>query len=152
VIAGDATVVIDCEPDDVFEFVLDLDRYRGADHKIGRVVYVRRDGNRGTSRFWGRLRWGLPGPPGTYAFELDPGKRLTFTSAGGLLGLLLDFHGLFECQPNPDGPGILVRHREQFDFRGPVRFLLDPLLRRWLEADTVEEMQRVKQMLEASSD
>jgi hypothetical protein len=149
VIAGDATVVIDCTPEDLFEFVLDLERYRQADHKIGRVVRVQRDGNRGTARFWGKARWGIPGPPADYAFELEPGKRLTFVSAGGVMGRLLHFEGLFECRSDPGG-GTEVRHREQFEFKGPGG-LIEPVLRRWLEQDTHEEMQRVKQMLEAGN-
>ena len=148
-IAGDATVVIQCRPEDVFEFVLDLDRYRQADHKIGRVLSVERAGNRGTVRFRGKARWGLPSPAAPYDFELEPGRQLRFTSAGGLMGRLLSFEGLFECRPNPDGPGILVRHREQFEFKGPVRRVMERLLGPWLERDTVEEMGRVKQLLEA---
>ena len=147
-IAGDATVVIQCQPDDVFEFVLDLERYRQADRKIGRVVRVDRNGNRGTVRFWGRIRWGLPAPPADYAFELEPGRRLRFVSAGGFVARLLHFEGLFECSPNPDGEGIVVRHREEFRFKGPARPLLEPLLRRWLERDTPLEMERVKRILE----
>ena len=49
------------DPDDIIDFVLDLERYRQADHKIGRVGAIERHGTTGTARFAGRLR-GLPGP------------------------------------------------------------------------------------------
>jgi hypothetical protein len=42
----------------------------------------------------------------------------------------------------------VVRHREVFEFKRPWRWLAEPLLRRWLEADTADEMVRFKQLIE----
>lgn len=50
---------------EVFEFVIDLERYRRADHKIGCVGKVRRSGDTGTVEFSGRIRR-LPGPMGAH--------------------------------------------------------------------------------------
>jgi len=66
-IVGEATTTVTVAPSEVFEFVLDLTRYRQADRKIGRVGPAQRNGNSGTVTFAGRIR-GLPGPSGTYPF------------------------------------------------------------------------------------
>ncbi len=56
VVCGEGTTVIKRDPKDVLEFVFDVDRYRRADLKIGRVHWMRRDGNTGLVRHGGRLR------------------------------------------------------------------------------------------------
>src|SRR5437016_5119168 len=66
-IVGEATATVAVPPSEVFEFVLDLNRYRQADRKIGRVGAIHRTGDTGTVRFSGRIK-GLPGPAGTYPF------------------------------------------------------------------------------------
>ena len=66
-ILGEAATTIAATPNDVFDFVLDLNRYRQADHKIGRVGTVQDNGADGLVQFSGRIR-GLPGPSGTYPF------------------------------------------------------------------------------------
>ena len=43
-------------------------------------------------------------------------------------------------------------HREVFSFKRPWRWLAEPLLRRWLENDTTEEMVRFKQLIERDDD
>jgi hypothetical protein len=60
-IIGEATTTVRATPDEIINFVLDLERYRQADHKIGRVGAIERHGTTGTARFGDRLR-GLPGP------------------------------------------------------------------------------------------
>src|SRR5581483_1663154 len=125
-IVGEATTTVDASPDQVFAFVLDLERYRQADHKIGRVGTVERRGDRGTATFSGRIR-GLPGPSGTYPFVLSA-TRLAFGSAvSGPARWFLDFEGTFDCEVVP--AGTVVTHREVFDFKVPWRWFLEPLLR-----------------------
>jgi hypothetical protein len=149
VIVGEATVTVSVPQDEVFDFVLDLNRYREADHKIGRVGAVERLGNSGTAQFSGRIR-GLPGPTGTYPFTRE-GSRLRFASPiAGAARWFLDFEGTFDCAETPEG--TVVTHREEFDFKPPIRWLAEPLLRRWLEADTAEEMARFKQLIERDHD
>ena len=77
-IVGEGRATVAAPPNEVFEFVLDLERYREADHKIGRVGPVVRTANGGSAKFWGRIR-GLPGPAGVYPFTLTP-TRLRFGS------------------------------------------------------------------------
>ena len=148
---GEATMTVRATPADVIEFVLDLPRYREADHKIGRIGAVQRDGNTGSARFSGRLR-GLPGPAGTYPFRIN-GDRLVFgtPTAGPARWFLSEFEGSFDCEPTDDG-STTVTHREVFAFRRPWRWLANPLLRRWLEADTVAEMNRFRALIDATTD
>jgi hypothetical protein len=132
-------------PGDVFEFVLDLERYRRADHKIGKVGGIERNGDTGTAQFAGRIR-GLPGPSGVYPYKLTP-TRLQFRSPiSGAARLFLDFEGTFDCEETPEG--TVVIHREKFMFKKPWKWVAEPFLRRWLEADTAAEMVRFKQEIE----
>lgn len=148
-IVGEATTTVSVPPSEVFGFVLDLNRYRQADHKIGRVGATQRTGDTGTTRFSGRIR-GLPGPSGTYPFTLTV-SRLQFGSPiAGPARWFLRFEGSFDCQETENG--TVVTHREAFDFKRPWRWIAEPVLRRWLEADTAEEMVRFKHLLEADHD
>jgi hypothetical protein len=147
-IVGEATTTVAVPPNEVFEFVLDLNRYRQADRKIGRVGPIHRNGDRGTVRFSGRIK-GLPGPAGTYPFTVTA-SRLKFGSPiAGPACWFLDFEGTFDCEVT--AAGTVVTHREVFNFKRPWRWLAEPLLRRWLEADTAEEMVRFKELVERGS-
>lgn len=52
----------------------------------------------------------------------------------------------------PTDEGTVVTHREMFDFKLPWRWVAEPLLRRWLESDTPDEMVRFKQLVEQDQD
>ena len=149
VIEGHGEIIIERKPQEILDFVLDLERYREADTKIGRIRSFERHDNSGTVRYRGKLR-GLPTPTDTQTFELVPGRSLTFRSADSLWpGMVARFEGRFECEPVDEGTRLV--HRERFTFRGPGRFLAEPFLRSWLAADTTQEMNRLKEQLEADS-
>jgi len=148
VICGEATVDIAVSPQDVLEFVLDLERYRQADAKIGRVRYVERTGDRGRARFGGRLR-GLPTPPASFDFTLTPWTRLEFDSSPGLIRAAgVVFHGEFVCEEGD--AGTRVTHKECFSFRPPLKWAAEPFIRSWLPDDTRAEMARMKAILEGA--
>ena len=143
---GEGTALIRRSPRDVLEFVLDLERYRQADTKIGLVHFVERNGNRGRARYAGRMR-GLRGPAETVDWELEPWSRLHFRSTPSLWpGVLYHFDGLFTCEETAEG--TCVRHREAVSLRPPLAWVVEPLLRAWLARDTVEEVARMKALLE----
>lgn len=144
-IVGEASTTVRAAPNEVFDFVLDLERYRQADHKIGRVGEVVRHGNAGTARFSGRIR-GLPGPSGTYPFTITADRLVFGAPIAGAARWFLEFEGSFVCEPTVDG--TRVTHREAFLFKRPWRWLASPLLRRWLEDDTAAEMVRFKALLD----
>lgn len=148
-ICGEGTAVIRRPARDVLEYVLDLPRYAEADHKIRWIREVHRDGNRGHVRHGGMVR-GLPGPPVTLTFELEPYSSLRFRNAPSGLGRwVFQFDGSFMCEEA--GGGTRVVHRECFQFPPPLRWLVEPYLRDWLRRDTSEEMQRMKAILEGAA-
>lgn len=144
-IVGEATTTVSVKASDVFDFVLDLHRYRQADHKIGSVGTIDDQGDHGMVQFAGRIR-GLPRPSGTYPFTRTD-SRLRFGSpVAGPARWFLDFEGTFDTKQTSGG--TVVTHREVFSFKRPWRWLAEPLLRRWLENDTTEEMVRFKELIE----
>ena len=148
-ICGEGRAVIERSPREVLEFVLDLPSYAKVDTKIRRIRGMERDGNTGSVRHGGHLR-GLPGPPVTLRFELEPWSRLEFTSADtGLSPWIFRFRGSFSCRRLPEGTEVV--HRECFTFRAPWRWALEPWARGWLAEDTREEMARMKRLLETNS-
>ncbi len=144
-IVGEARTTVSVPPAEVFAFVLDLERYRQADHKIGRVGRAHRTGNAGTVTFSGRIR-GLPGPSGTYPFTLTDSRLQIDSPISGAARWFLDFEGSFDVEPTD--AGTVVTHREVFTFKAPWRWLAEPFLRKWLETDTAEEMKRFKALIE----
>jgi hypothetical protein len=140
---GEGTAVIACSPRQVLELVLDVERYRLADRKVGRVHWVRRDGNHGQVKHNGRLL-GLPTPPIVLAFTLTPWSRLDFeivTAPWPLRG----FQGVFTCEETAHGTRVM--HRECFTLH-PLAGLLDPLFGAWLARDTPREVTRIRRLLE----
>ena len=135
----------------MLEFVLDLDRYRLADNKIGRVTQpVELDGDGvGRVRYWGRMR-GTPPAPDTNIVRLTRWSELTFESAPRQPArLLLDFTGRFVCT-EVDG-GCEVTHSYDVRFRRPLRWIYDPLLRSWLQDELDAELDRVQAILGGDS-
>ena len=140
---GEGTAIIGRSPRQVLEFVLDVERYRLADRKIGRVHWVRRDGNHGQVKHNGRLL-GLATPPIVLAFTLTPWSRLDFEIVSAPWPLA-GFDGWFTCAQTADGTRVV--HRECFTLHPPAS-LLDPLFSVSLARDTLQEVRRIKQLLE----
>jgi hypothetical protein len=144
-VCAEGREVIAREPEAIFEFVLDVEQYRKADHKIGRLHCMHRDGNHGEVRHSGRI-FGLPAPAATLAFELTPQTRLDFQGVS-MPWPLTGFDGFFTCEPSPEG--MLVTHRECFIF-GPVTgHVFRTLFGAWFARDTQAEVLRMKRLLEA---
>ncbi|MDE0700082.1 MAG: SRPBCC family protein [Acidimicrobiaceae bacterium] len=142
VLRASASVEVRATPQEILEFVLDLDRYGQVDSKIlavGSVVGPDEAG-RGRVRLWTRLKW-TPPAPDAHTFELQRWSRLTFSGVARQPSrLILDFTGVVECQPSPDK--TRVTHWYEMRFRGPFRLLERPH-RAWLQQDLEEELQRV---------
>lgn len=148
-VRAEATRVVPATSQEVLEFVLDLDRYRQADTKIGRVIRpVELDADdEGTTRYWGRLR-GTPPMPDTNLVSLRRWSELTFTGAPGQPArLVLDFTGRFTCAEVDEG--CRVTHGYEMRFRRPFRWVYEPLLRRWLQTELDAELERVGAILGA---
>lgn len=146
-IAGEGTALIRRPARAIYEFVLDLDRYKQADTKIGTVHSVTWDGDHGEIHYSGRFR-GLPTPAVRQTITVAPYRRIDVRSIPGTPAHAMSrFHGLFTFDELGDGT-TRVFHREELVFRGPLRWIVEPLLRDWLAADTAEEVRRMKTLLE----
>lgn len=147
VVRAEATRVVPATSREVLEFVLDLDRYRLADTKIGRVtrpVVLDHDGE-GRTRYWGRLR-GTPPAPDTNLVRLTRWSELTFTGAPRQpTRLVFDFNGRFACTDVDDG--CQVTHSYEMNFRRPFRWIYEPLLDPWLQTELDAELDRVQTIL-----
>jgi len=135
-------------PQQVLEFVLDLERYKEADHKIVRVGAMSGPdaAGRGSVKVAGKLRFG-PAAPDVQHFVLERWSRLTLTGAPKQPGrLIFNFTGVFECEPTETG--TRATHSYEFVFRLPFRWL-EGLHRNWLQTEIEAEMQRVQRMLAA---
>ena len=142
-LVAEASTLVRRPPEVILEWIADLDRYRQADTKITRVL--RQEGDRVVFR--GRLR-GVPTPADENIVEHVAGRSLTFLGAPRWTRLVLDFRGSFHCEL-ADG-GTLVTHREELTFKpAVVRALAERWLRRWMAADIVEEMGRLRDLVEA---
>ncbi len=142
-----ATEVINRSPDDILGFVMDLDRYRAADHKILKVHSIQREGNDAEVSFRSRAR-GLPALA-RQRMHLVPGQRIDVTNVPSWQDRLVHFQGSFVCEPAPGG--TRVTHRYVFDFKGPARWILEPYLRTWMARDITDEVARMKHVMESDS-
>lgn len=144
-----ATAEISATPEQVLEFVLDLDRYRQADHKITRVSSVTGPDENGVGsvRLWGKLP-GMPPALDRQDFTLEKWSRLTFVGAPRQPGrLVFDFIGTFDCVPIDDEL-TRVTHAYEFTFRRPFRWL-----ERRMSAPLADEIdQEVKRLSELLAD
>jgi len=144
-----STAEISATPQEVLEFVLDLDRYRQADQKITRVSSVTGpdENGVGTVRLWGKLP-GMPPAPDRQDFTLDRWSRLTFVGAPRQPGrLIFDFIGTFDCVPIDDAM-TRVTHAYEFTFRRPFRWL-----ERRMSAPLADEIdQEVRRLTELLAD
>ena len=147
-IAGEGTQLIHRPARDIYEFVLDPQRYKQADLKIGTVHSVTWHGDRADIHYSGRFR-GISTPSVWQSITVQPYRRIDVRSKPGTLAHFLSrFHGLFVFEELGEGT-TRVFHREELVFRPPLNWLVEPLLRAWLEEDTPQEVLRLKTLLEA---
>jgi hypothetical protein len=141
--------VIARPPAAIVDFVTHLEQYKLADLKIGRVLEERREGGRVFMRHDGTLR-GVPGPAVSLEMLIDPALRSVRSRsvASFPTRFVLTFDGGFELTP-VDG-GTHVVHRERFRFFAPFKWVAEPFLRAWLARDVMEEMVRLKALLEST--
>jgi hypothetical protein len=147
-IAGEGTELIRRPARDVYEFILDFERYRKADHKIAAVhSFAWLGEGRGEVCYSGRFR-GLRTPAVRQTVTVEPHRRIDVRSIPGTLAHLTSrFHGTFTFEELDRGV-TRVFHREEIEFPIPLAWIMEPYLGRWLAADTPEEMRRLKAMLE----
>ena len=146
-IFGEASVTVRATPDEVLGFLWDLDRYRQADHKIGRVLSTQPNGDDLVVRFVPKMR-GLSGPPVRQRLRRTGPHRIDITDEpGSWVSRIQTFSGFLLAEPVAEG--TYVTHREQRDFHGPLARAMERSLRRWLAHDVAAEVARIGRLLGA---
>lgn len=140
---------IGCTPDDLLEFVMDIERYAEVDRKIHPVTWARRDGN--LLEFECRPKVaGVPQPKVLQRVRLTPGERIDIVlsplPSNRLQHAIAQFEASFECA-EAEG-GTRVTRTLTFRITPLLRWLLEPLLRRRLPTEVREEIQLAKRHLE----
>jgi hypothetical protein len=146
-IEGIGDIVILREPEDIVAFVTNLNTYKMADLKIGRVLEQRTEGNSIFMKHDGSLR-GIPGPAVSLEMKIESQTKITYRAVPTFPSrFILDFNGGFELTLLEKGTRVI--HVERFHFKVPFKFVAEPFLRNWLQTDIAEEMKRLKLLLEA---
>ena len=144
---------IRCTPEAWLAFVWDVERYAEVDDKIGPIRWVRRDGDLLEFKFLPRLPGlHLPTLPIVSRMRRTAGRRIDVRLAPlprNVTGRLASvFTASFVCEP--DGDGVRVTRSISFDFRPPLRWWIEPVLRRTLPASVERELRLATAILEAS--
>ncbi|MBK8407999.1 MAG: SRPBCC family protein [Sandaracinaceae bacterium] len=146
-IEGIGEALVRRPPEAIVAFVTDLERYKKADWKIGRVLESRREGNRIFMRHDGKLR-GIPGPPVSLEMTIEGRTSVRYQSVPSFPAKwFLTFDGGFELAEVAGGTHVV--HTERFRFHAPWRFVAEPFLRNWIAQDVPKEMERLKAILES---
>ncbi|MFN8082370.1 MAG: SRPBCC family protein [Kineosporiaceae bacterium] len=138
--------------EEFLEFVLDVERYQQIDEKIRPVLWVRRE--QGFTEFAFRPRIGpLRSPTWVSQERLVDGRRVDIQLAPApynrFARLIIRYEASFECEPAPGG--VLVSRSERFRMRGPLRWIVEPAVRRMMPRLVREELRLAKQLLEAQA-
>lgn len=146
-VVGEAETVMATTATRVIEFVMDVERYREVDPKIGRIHWVERslDDRQVTFCFTPRLG---PVPAllrSTQHVTRRGGHALVIRPEPSWTDRLARFEGTVECWPHTDG--VLVRRRLEFWLTPLLRPLLGPPLRRWLATDVPAELEGARRVL-----
>jgi hypothetical protein len=148
-IEGVGEALIRARPEAILAFVTDLERYKLADWKIGRVFETRREADAFFMRHDGKLR-GVPGPSVALRMVVIGKAAARYHSVPTFPSrLFLTFEGGFELTETPEGTHVV--HTERFRFFAPWRWIAEPFLRDWLAEDVRQEMKRLQVLLEAES-
>ncbi len=148
---GEAELVMATTASRVIELVMDVERYREVDTKIGTIYWIERspDHRQVTFRFTPRL-----GPVPALLRSTQHVTRygelaLVIRPAPSWTDRLARFEGTVECWPVPDG--VRVRRRLKFWLTPLLRPLLGPPLRRWLATDVPAELEGARRVLTHNS-
>lgn len=123
-VVGEAETTIRTTPAEVLEFILDVERYKGVDSKIGTIHWVRRsqDQSEVTFRFTPRLG-PLPAVVrSTQRVARTGDHAVAITALPSRVDKLARFHGSMNVTQVDDG--VLVRRRLEFWLARPLRVIV----------------------------
>ena len=141
---AEASVLVHAPLERLQAAVLDPAAYINGETKVQEMFVESHEGNQLVARINGHL-----GP-----FRSHIRARYTVyehkVDLEMLWGRLRGFHAVFLMDPGPDG--ILLTHREEYDFGyGPLSPLLDLGLKRWAVSSVKGEVNALKHAAEASA-
>ncbi|MCM6778882.1 SRPBCC family protein [Nocardia sp. CDC159] len=143
-----------CTSDEYLDFVMDVERYAEVDDKITKIDWIRRTGN--VLQF--KFRPALPGMPRpmpkmVLQLTLTPGKRIDLTLAppphNKLANPVMKYTGSFVCAPAVGG--TMVTSSTSLAVVPPLRWVIEPILRRNLPQNFRAEMEHAKAYIEKLS-
>jgi Polyketide cyclase / dehydrase and lipid transport len=142
-----------CAPEEFLALVMDAERYAEVDAKLGRIDWVRREGDVVDFRFRSQLPGVVgPTPKVVSRMRLTPGKRVDVEYApppwNRLLRRVSTFAASFVCEQATGGTRVI--RTIEFGFAPFLRWFVEPILRRTLRPDVEREVQGAKDLLERS--
>ncbi len=146
------TRTIHCTPDDFLALVMDIERYAEVDDKIWPIYWSRRTGNVLEFRFRPKLPGlPIPSPKLVQRVELTPGKRIDITNAplphNKIGNRVSSFTASFVCEA-VDGATVVTRTID-LTLPAPMRWFVEPILKRRLQTAVDDEIDRAKARLES---
>jgi hypothetical protein len=153
-VKAQTTRSIRCTPEAFLDLVMDIEQYAEVDDKIRPVYWYHRTGNVLEFQFRPKLPGlPLPAPKLVQRVELTPGKRVDITNAPLPRNKIGNRASRFNasCVCNPVDGATAVTRTIEMTLRGPMRWLLEPILKRRLQAAVEDEMDRATARLERQS-
>lgn len=150
-IEAQVTETIRCTPDELLEFVMDIERYAEVDEKIRPIDWAKRDGDLTEVKFRPRMTGVLmPSPKWINQLHRTPGKRIDVTNAplprNKLANRMLRFTASFVVEP-VDGATRVTR-TVRMDFKPYARWLAERMIGDKLQAAVEDEIRQAKDYLE----
>lgn len=150
-VQAEVTETIKCTPDELLEFVMDIERYAEVDDKIRPIEWARREGDLVEFRFRPKMRGMPPSPKWVQHLTLTPGKRIDVINAppphNRMTHPMLTFTASWECEPVADGTRVVRTIR--MDFKPLFRWLAEPMMKKRLQPAVEDEIRRAKEHLES---
>jgi len=137
-----------CTANDMLTLVMDPERYRAVDRKIGAISWVRcsEDLQETLFRFRPKL-WLLPSlVRSTQRVVRHEDQSISIRALPSWSDRLAYFEASVVC--SPAGSGVLVQRQLQFWLSPPLRWTITAPLRRWLATDVQHELASARDLLE----
>src|SRR5438309_11525413 len=139
---GTATATLKTTAEEYLAFVLDVERYRQVDDKLGPIDWVRTEGNVTDFRFRPKMPLTPWSPKVVSRMTLTPGQRIDIEYApkphNRLARALSSFSAYFSCEPN--GEGIRVTRSVTISLPAFLRPIERLTLGRRLQASVEREL------------
>ncbi len=139
---GTATAAFACTAEEYLAFVLEVERYREVDDKLGSIDWVRTDGTVTEFRFRPKMPLMPWSPKVVSRMTLTPGERIDIAyappPANRMARVLSSFSAYFAVEPSDDG--IRVTRSVTITLPAPLRPIEQLTLSRKLQTSVEREL------------